>query len=120
MEKLSLVDVSEYVNENIVDFHKRRIKSLESLTLDKLLKKNPYLFKAKNISTAGQLIESLLDAFLSSSEEKLFGDFFGEFSGLYCRQNVPGAQIKRARCRFRVHEPWHSLRSLYQIGTQLG
>lgn len=53
MEKLSLVDVSEYVNENIVDFHQRRIKSLESLTLDKLLKKNPYLFKAKIFQLLG-------------------------------------------------------------------
>ena len=75
MEKLNLDDVRKYVNENIVDFHQRRIKSLEELKLPKLLKKNPYLFKAKNITTAGQLIEGLLDAFLSSSEEKLFGDF---------------------------------------------
>lgn len=75
MEPLNLDDVREYVNENIVDFHQRRIKSLEDLKLGKLLKKNPYLFKAKNIVTAGQLIEGLLDAFLSSSEEKLFGDF---------------------------------------------
>ena len=75
METLNLDDVREYVNENIVDFHQRRIKSLEELTLVKLLTKNPYLFKAKNITTAGQLIEGLLDAFLSSSEEKLFGDF---------------------------------------------
>ena len=75
MEKLNLDDVRVYVNGNIVDFHQRRIKSLEDLTLNKLLKKNPYLFKAKNITTAGQLIEGLLEAFLSSSEEKLFGDF---------------------------------------------
>jgi len=75
MEVLNLNDVREYVNENIVDFHQRRIKSLEELTLKKLIKKNPYLFKAKNITTASQLIEGLLDAFLSSSEEKLFGDF---------------------------------------------
>jgi len=75
METLDLNDVQDYVNENIVDFHQRRIKSLNELTLAKLLKKNPYLFRAKNITTAGQLIEGLLDAFLSSSEEKLFGDF---------------------------------------------
>ncbi len=80
MEILNLVDVREYVNENIVDFHQRRIKSLEELTLAKLLKKNPYLFKAKNITTTAQLVESLLDAFLSSSEEKLFGDFLEELA----------------------------------------
>jgi len=75
METLNLDEVREYVNNNIVDFHQRRIKSLEGLKLTKLLRKNPYLFKAKDITTAGQLVESLLDAFLSSSEERLFGDF---------------------------------------------
>lgn len=75
MEPLNLADVRDYVNDHIVDFHQRRIKSLEELRLDKLLTKNPYLFRAKNIVTAGELIASLLEAFLSSSEEKLFGDF---------------------------------------------
>ncbi len=75
MNPLDLNQVCEYVNENIVDFHQRRIKSLEGLKLDKLLTKNPYLFKAKNVTTAGDLIFGLLEAFLSSSEEKLFGDF---------------------------------------------
>jgi len=75
MKALNLDHVREYVNENIVDFHQRKIKSLEELHLGKLLTKNPYLFKAKNLTTAGDLIADLLEAFLSSSEEKLFGDF---------------------------------------------
>jgi hypothetical protein len=75
MNSLNLEKVCDYVNENIVVFHNHRIKSLEELNLDRLLKKNPYLFKAKNIATANELISGLLDAFLSSSEEKLFGDF---------------------------------------------
>src|SRR5262245_9662677 len=75
MKSLNLDEVREYVNGNIVDFHQRKIKSLEELRLKKLLTKNPYLFKAKNISPAGELITNLLEAFLSSSEEKLFGDF---------------------------------------------
>ncbi|MEA3327354.1 MAG: PmeII family type II restriction endonuclease [Chloroflexota bacterium] len=80
MSNLDLADVCEFVNENIVDFHERRINSLESLNLNKLLRKNPYLFKAKNISTANELITGLLNAFLSSSEEKLFGDFLEELA----------------------------------------
>jgi hypothetical protein len=75
MNPLDLEKVCDYVNENVVDFHKHRIRSLEGLKLEKLLTKNPYLFKAKDIITAGALISSLLEAFLSSSEEKLFGDF---------------------------------------------
>jgi len=75
MNPLDLDKVCNYVNENVVDFHQQRIKSLEGLTLERLLTKNPYLFKAKHIMTAGELVSGLLEAFLSSSEEKLFGDF---------------------------------------------
>jgi hypothetical protein len=75
MNALDLDVVRAYVGENIVDFHQRRNKSLTDLQLNKLLQKNPYLFRAKNITTAGHLVEGLLEAFLSSSEEKLFGDF---------------------------------------------
>jgi hypothetical protein len=75
MNPLNLEDVKQYVNENIVDFHLRRLKSLEELRLEKLLNKNPYLFKAKNLRTPETLVTDLLTAFLSSSEEKLFGDF---------------------------------------------
>ena len=67
--------MNTYVNENIVEFHQRKIESLEKLTLSKLLRKNPYLFRAKDIRSAGTLMKGLLDAFLSSSEEKLLGDF---------------------------------------------
>lgn len=80
MNNLELSDICDFVNENIVDFHKRRISTLEGLRLQTLLKKNPYLFKAKNITTAHELITGLLDAFLSSSEEKLFGDFLEELA----------------------------------------
>jgi hypothetical protein len=75
MNTLNLDEIQSYVNDNIVDFHQRRVKSLEELQLNKLLNKNPYLFKAKNLVTAGELVTDLLTAFLSSSEEKLFGDF---------------------------------------------
>lgn len=53
MKELDLDDVCLFVNEHIVGFHQNRINSLEKLTLDNLLrKKNPYLFKAKHITTA--------------------------------------------------------------------
>lgn len=83
-------ELNEFVNQNIVDFHKRRISSLENLGLNKLLKKNPYLFKAKNISTANELIINLLDAFLSSSEEKLFGDFLEQLAVFIAEKTYDG------------------------------
>lgn len=49
---------------------------LNDLKLKNVLsKKNPYLFKAKYILTAQDIIKSLTDAFISSQEETIFGDW---------------------------------------------
>ena len=90
MEPLDLKSVEKYVNDNIVDFHSRRLRSLESLKLSKLLSKNPYLFRAKNVLTASALINGFLDAFLSSSEEKLFGDFLENLAVFVAQQTSGG------------------------------
>jgi hypothetical protein len=91
MNQLDLGEVCQFVNANIASFHQRRIVSLEQLTLKKLLsKKNPYLFKAKYITTAGELIESLLEAFLSSSEEKHFGDFLEDLAVFVASKTCDG------------------------------
>lgn len=76
MNKLNLKDVSQYVEENIGTFHQKRISSLDSLRLSKVLRrKNPYLFKAKNVLTAEQIVKGLVDAHISSNEETIFGDW---------------------------------------------
>lgn len=90
MKPLSLPLVQEYVNENIVDFHNRRLSSLEKLTLRRLLNKNPYLFKAKNMQSAGQLVEGFMEAFLSSSEEQLFGGFLEDLAVFVAQQTSGG------------------------------
>ncbi len=69
-------EIRDYVAANISGFHQTRLARLEDLKLKQILKrKNPYLFKAKNILTAEALVRVLLDAHLSSQEETLFGDF---------------------------------------------
>lgn len=76
MKKLNLKDVSHYVEENIGTFHEKRIHSLDSLKLTQVLKrKNPYLFKAKYVLTADQIVRGIMDAHISSSEEGIFGDW---------------------------------------------
>lgn len=68
--------IASFIEQNIPAFHQRRVESLVGLELDKVLKrKNPYLFKAKNINTAGGLVKAILDAHLSSQEETIFGAF---------------------------------------------
>ena len=76
MKNLNLKDVTLYVKENIGIFHQKRIQSVDKLKLKQILKrKNPYLFKAKNVLTAEQIIKLLVDAHISSSEEGIFGDW---------------------------------------------
>jgi len=76
MKSLNLKDISQYVEKNIGIFHQKRIQSLDGLKLSQVLKrKNPYLFKAKYVLTAEQIIKSLVDAHISSNEETVFGDW---------------------------------------------
>ena len=76
MKKLDINKVIQYVEENIATFHANRIKKLKTRKLNNVLKrKNPYLFKAKNIRTSEELVKAFLDAFISSQEETIFGDF---------------------------------------------
>ncbi|MBP8002453.1 MAG: cytosolic protein [Chloroflexi bacterium] len=75
-EKLSLADIRKYVENNIGQFHEHRLSSLRLLKLKQILqRKNSYLFKAKNIIAAPDLVKLLLDAHLSSQEETMFGEF---------------------------------------------
>lgn len=76
MNDISIETVREYVETNIGIFHQKRIDSLKRLRLETVLKKkNPYLFKAKYLLTSEQIIKSLTDAFLSSNEETIFGEW---------------------------------------------
>lgn len=76
MRKLKLKDVTQYVEQNIGSFHQKRIQSLDGLKLSQVLRrKNPYLFKAKYVLTAEQIVKSLVDAHISSNEETVFGDW---------------------------------------------
>ena len=85
MKLLNLNDVVKFVEANIGEFHERRAASLQTLKLGEVLKKkNPYLFKAKNINDAHDLVKLLLDAHLSSQEETIFGDFLEKLAIFVC------------------------------------
>ena len=81
MNTLDLQRVTQFVNDNIDEFHIEKAKCLAGLNLRKVLKqKNPYLFKAKNITVATDLVKNLLDATLYASEEKIFGNFLEDLA----------------------------------------
>ncbi|MBN4070055.1 cytosolic protein [Olleya sp. AH-315-F22] len=90
MNQLNLTDVTQYVENNIGTFHKKRIERLDKLKLKTVLKKkNPYLFKAKHILTASEIVKSIVDAFISSNEETIFGDWL-EGLAIFINQKVYG------------------------------
>ncbi|NLB66758.1 MAG: cytosolic protein [Lentisphaerae bacterium] len=73
--------IVKFIEPRISDFHQRRLENLSNLKLNKILaRKNPYLFKAKNQNTAHDLVKSILDAYLSSQEEGIFGGFLEELA----------------------------------------
>ena len=96
MNAITDEQITAYVESNIETFHGQRIEALEGLQLDSLMRrKNPYLFKSKNLTMASDLIRSLLDAYLSSQEETLFGDFLEGLS-IYVAETVHGGQKSAA------------------------
>lgn len=92
MKKLNLKDVTRYVEQNIKVFHQKRIQSLDGLKLSQVLKrKNPYLYKAKYVLTADEIIKGLVDAHISSNEETIFGDWL-EGLAIFINEKVYGGR----------------------------
>ncbi len=91
MTPINLNEVTCFVEERIPSFHEHRLTNLSKLKLHKVLKrKNPYLFRAKNVTTANELITGILDAHLSSQEETLFGAFLEDLAIFVCEQVYGG------------------------------
>jgi len=72
-------ELEKLVRTNLDEFYRRRLQKLNDLKLkDALKKKNPYLLRAIGVQQASEIVERLLEAFMSSSEETIFGDAFFE------------------------------------------
>lgn len=78
---MSLTDqhLEQIVGSLLDQFYARRIQKLDSLQLKGALRrKNPYLFHAVGYQKASDIVEALLQAYMSSSDEGIFGDAFFE------------------------------------------
>lgn len=90
-DELKKEDLISFIETSIQNFYKKRLDSLFSLQLKKVLqRKNPYLFKVKSLDTAQDLVKSLLDAHLSSQEEGIFGGFLEELAIFICSRVYNG------------------------------
>lgn len=72
-------ELSNLICKCLMDFHSRRLGRLSKLKLKQvLLRKNPYMFRAIGTQSATEIVERILSAYLSSSDEGIFGDAFFE------------------------------------------
>jgi hypothetical protein len=72
-------ELQQLIAEHLDEFYRRRMRKIGSLKLKQVLRrKNPYLFRAIGTQSATEIVEGLLLAYLSSSDEGLFGDAFFE------------------------------------------
>lgn len=75
-------DETEVINAIAValeNFYKSLIEKIDGLDVVKIMKrKNPYLYRAKAMENASDIVSSVLNAFVSSSEETIFGNCFFE------------------------------------------
>ena len=91
MPNVTVQEITKHIEQHIPDFHRRRLESLASLKLRKVLRrKNPYLFKAKFVTNAPDLVRLLLDAHLSSQEESVFGGFLEGLAIFICLRVFAG------------------------------
>lgn len=99
MEKLNYEKLNTFIASDVIKpFYEIRLTRLESAKLSDISKrKNPYLFKAKNIETAGDLAKSILDAFLSSQEETIFGDLMENLAIHVCHEVFNGKKAEEGK-----------------------
>ena len=70
---------AQAVADSLSSFYIKLTDKLNSVDLYKVLKrKNIYLYRAKGVSSAAEIVDSILSAYVSSSEETLFGNEFFE------------------------------------------
>lgn len=62
----------------------------ETNLTDLLIAMNPYLFRAKGIASAAEMVQALLDARLSSAEEGLFGAFMEDLAVFISQEKCNG------------------------------
>lgn len=72
-------EVTQAIATALEEFYNSLIAKIDTLNINKIMKrKNPYLYRAKAMQNASEIVESVLMAFVSSSEETIFGNCFFE------------------------------------------
>ena len=91
VKDMNMDAVVSFINDHISEFHDNRLNALKKIDISTIIKrKNPYLFKAKNVKTCEEFVKSLTDAYLSSQEETIFGEFLEKLAIYVCHETMGG------------------------------
>lgn len=66
----------------------KRFAALDKLSLSRLLNKNPYLYRALGFSDSSEFMMQLMVAFISSSDETIFGNDFLEPLAIFAARHA--------------------------------
>ena len=84
MRPITQREIVDYVEANIQTFHQRRLDNLQKLKLMNVVKrKNPYLFKAKNINAASEFVKTILMLFYLHKKKGFLADFLRNLRFLF-------------------------------------
>lgn len=121
MSTLNYQRINKYVADNVINlFYLKRTEKLKTAKLLNIIKrKNPYLFKAKNIETAGELAENILNAFLSSQEETIFGNLMEQLAIFVCNQKFDGKKAEQGKYSS-IDLIFEKGKKLYVVGIKSG
>ena len=71
--------VEQAIAKALEDFYSSLLAKIDTINIEDIIKrKNPYLYRAKAMQSAAEIVESVLSATVSSSEETIFGNCFFE------------------------------------------
>ena len=71
--------VVQAIANALEEFYGILIKKIDEIDILQIMaRKNPYLYRMKAMQSASEIVESVLSAFVSSSEETIFGNCFFE------------------------------------------
>ena len=72
-------EVESAIGRALEEFYNALLAKIDSINIEDIVKrKNPYLYRAKAMSNAYEIVENILSATVSSSEETIFGNCFFE------------------------------------------
>ena len=95
------VDAESEVHDCVRGFTNQLADKIEGLQPHKLIEKNPFLYRARGPEDAATLATYLLNAYLSSSEETIFGTILEQIAQVLCaagkdgrKSGIPGIDIE--------------------------